>query len=368
MAFNWNFKPRTRKGFYSAPVESLMPQAPGAIPTQMKGQVNLPEIEQPFDFNSYFTNLVNREEMDGYHPAQNFSVPNQQHGGNPAVNYDGYSPTTPMSEQDVINQNLAERQTGNADDMANWIQQGGTPQADAAAAAQAQAEQEAAAKTQRIAEIESEIKEIETRIATNTAKLQNFTGNADKIAAIEARKINAQDPTSIWRWKGSMDQQRINRQQDLERIEKEKKLTEAKNLKLNRNKIDNILQTTMPTQNMTRDKMDMAVKQLNDAEELAKNYGDTDALKKINERKNELGVYVPVDDEANIIESDFVKNMEMVGKKGGMSKKQFAQYVQSVLDDPKNKHIWHYSPELQRKLYTAIGKNTGAKPTNYAGY
>ena len=119
---------------------------------------------------------------------------------------------------------------------------------------------------------------------------------------------------------------------------------------------------------MTRDKMDMAVKQLNEAEELAKNYGDTAALKKINERKNELGIYVPVDDEANIIESDFVKNMEMVGKKGGMDKKQFAQYVQSVLDDPKNKHIWHYSPELQRKLYAAIGKNTGAKPTNYAGY
>ena len=243
MAFNWNFKPRTRKGFYSAPVESLMPQAPGAIPTQMKGQVNLPEIEQPFDFNSYFTNLVNREEMDGYHPAQNFSVPNQQHGGNPAVNYDGYSPTTPMSEQDVINQNLAERQTGNADDMANWIQQGGTPQADAAAAAQAQAEQEAAAKTQRIAEIESEIKEIETRIATNTAKLQNFTGNADKIAAIEARKINAQDPTSIWRWKEGVNQQRINRQQDLERIEKEKAKAKDEQKQFIRNKISSTLPT-----------------------------------------------------------------------------------------------------------------------------
>jgi hypothetical protein len=124
----------------------------------------------------------------------------------------------------------------------------------------------------------------------------------------------------------------------------------------------------MPNQNMTRDKMDMAVKQLNDAEELAKQYKDNDSLKKINARKNELGIYVPVDDEANIIESDFVKNMEMVGKKGGMDKKQFAQYVQNVLDDPNNKHIWHYSPELQRKLYAAIGKNTGAKPTNYAGY
>lgn len=233
---------------------------------------------------------------------------------------------------------------------------------------QAMQEQAANQNAQRIEQIKAQIAEIEKRIATNTAKLQNFTGNTDQIAAIEARKINSQDPTSIWRWKEGVNQQRIQRQQDLERIEKEKKLNESKNIELNRNKIDNILQSTMPNQNMTRDKMDMAVKQLNDAEELAKQYKDNDSLKKINARKNELGIYVPVDDEANIIESDFVKNMEMVGKKGGMDKKQFAQYVQNVLDDPNNKHIWHYSPELQRKLYAAIGKNTGAKPTNYAGY
>lgn len=232
---------------------------------------------------------------------------------------------------------------------------------------QAMQEQAANQNAQRIEQIKAQIAEIEKRIATNTAKLQNFTGNTDQIAAIEARKINSQDPTSIWRWKEGVNQQRIQRQQDLERIEKEKKLNEAKNIELNRNKIDNILQSTMPNQNMTRDKMDMAVKQLNDAEELAKQYKDNDSLKKINARKNELGIYVPVDDEANIIESDFVKNMEMVGKKGGMDKKQFAQYVQNVLDDPNNKHIWHYSPELQRKLYAAIGKNTGAKPTNYDG-
>ena len=238
MAFNWNFKQRTRKGFYSAPVESLMPQAPGAIPTQMKGQVNLPEIEQPFDFNSYFTDLVNREEMDGYHPVQNFSVPNQQHGGNPAVDYDGYSPTTPMTEQDVINQNLAERQTGNAGDMADWIQQGGTPQADAAAAAQAQAEQEAAAKEQQIANIQSQISVLEKRIKENTTKLQNFTGNADKIAAIEARKINSQDPTMIWRWKADKDEARriANMEKD-----KTKQLTAANAMYEIQNDLDSII-------------------------------------------------------------------------------------------------------------------------------
>ena len=183
--------------------------APQKIPTKLKGQANLPEIEQPFDFNSYFTNLVNREEMEGYHPAQNFSVPNQQHGGNPAINYAGYSPTTPMTEEDVINQNIAERQVGNANDMANWIQQGGTPQADAAAAAQAQAEQEAVAKQQRIKEIEAEIAEIEQRIAE---RKRGMVANEDalntQLAAIEARKINQKDPTTIWRWKAQMDENR----------------------------------------------------------------------------------------------------------------------------------------------------------------
>ena len=290
--------------------------------------------------------------------------------GQPA--YDAAQAALQNKRNAMFTQNMSDRQVGNANDMMQWMQQGNDAQAfqqQQAAAAQAQSEQEAAAKQQRIQEIEAEIAEIKSRMAE---RKKGMSANEDdlnsQLAGIEARKINSQDPTSIWRWKVGMDSQKAQRTADLERIEKEKKLSEEKNLKINRNKIDNILQSTMPTQNMTRDKMDMAVKQLNDAEELAKNYGDTDALKKINERKNELGIYVPVDDEANIIESDFVKNMEMVGKKGGMDKKQFAQYVQSVLDDPKNKHIWHYSPELQRKLYAAIGKNTGAKPTNYAGY
>lgn len=225
-----------------------------------------------------------------------------------------------------------------------------------------------AGQEKRKADLQNEIAMLERRIADNTAKLQKWTGNADQIAAIEARKINAQDPTSIWRWKEGVNQQRLQRQEDLARIEAEKKLNEAKNIELNRNKIDNILSSTMSNPSMTRDKLEMALKQLNDAEELAKQYKDTDSLKKINARKNELGIYVPVDDEANVIESEFVKNMEMVGKQGGMDKKQFAQYVQSVLDDPDNKHIWHYSPELQRKLYAAIGKNTSTQPANYEGY
>lgn len=138
MAFNWNFKPRTLNGFNSAPVESLTPQAPGAIPTQMKGQ--------------------------GFSPAYNIQgLPQDTEDYRRAAYMDAYE----------------------ADEQAQQANQ-----------------------QKRIADIQNEIVTLEKRIAENTAKLQNFAGNVDQIAAIEARKINAQDPTSIWRWKVDRDETR----------------------------------------------------------------------------------------------------------------------------------------------------------------
>lgn len=95
--------------------------------------------------------------------------------------------------------NMEDRQVGNAQDMMSWMQQGND-------AAQYQADQEAAAQAQeaqraeQIKAIESQIAEIQARIAQNQAKLKNFTGSANQIAALEAQKINSQDPTMIWRW------------------------------------------------------------------------------------------------------------------------------------------------------------------------
>lgn len=112
-------------------------------------------------------------------------------------------------EDIAIEQNLNERQVGNANDMANWIQQGGTPVADAQAAAAQQAEQEAAAKQQRIAEIEAEITAIKNRMAERkNAMAANEDDLNSQLAGIEARKINSQDPTMFWRWKVGQDMQR----------------------------------------------------------------------------------------------------------------------------------------------------------------
>lgn len=144
--------------------------------------------------------------MQGYTPngAGRPSVPNNMHGGNAQPDLEGY---------------------------------GESLQAASDAVAQAQA------KEQQIADIESQIATLEKRIADNKAKLSNWTGNADKIAAIEARKINVNDPTSIWRWKQGQDQAMAIRKQDLERIEKEKEKTKEEQKQFVRNK----LAATLPT-------------------------------------------------------------------------------------------------------------------------
>lgn len=72
------------------------------------------------------------------------------------------------------------------------------------------------AREKKIVELESQISALEQSIAEKTAQLQNWTGNADKIAAIEASKINPSDPTMIWRWnEGRKD---AERQAELNRI------------------------------------------------------------------------------------------------------------------------------------------------------
>ena len=111
--------------------------------------------------------------MQGYTPnsAGRPSVPNDMHGGMGQPDLEGY---------------------------------GESLQAASDAAAQEQA------REQQIADIESQIATLEKRIAENQAKLKNWNGGdvANKVAALEARKFFSQDPTSIWRWKAQMDENR----------------------------------------------------------------------------------------------------------------------------------------------------------------
>lgn len=219
MAFNWNFKPRTLNGFNSAPVESLMPQALGAIPTQMKGQ--------------------------GFSPDYNIQgLPQDTENYQRAAYMDAY-------------------------------------EADEAQKAQAlQAQQ--AGQQKRIADIQNQIATLEKRIAENTAKLQNFTGNADQIAALEARKINAADPTSIWRWKVDRDEARR-----IAKMEKEKtKSTQQNNVKY---EIDNTLSSIIPRSDASSEEIQSNITKLYDLRTLAqKNEMPKSEIDKIDARIDSL--------------------------------------------------------------------------------
>ena len=161
MSFNWNFRREPDLTNYIG--AQIDPYNASRIASEnMRG----------YRPNTAFTPGTPAEQaaaaMNGYRPNQQggqFSVPNVMHGGMGQPNLEGYGESL-------------------------------------------QAASDAAAREQQIADIESQIATLEKRIAVNTAKLRNFTGNADRIAAIEARKINSADPTSIGRWKANLDETR----------------------------------------------------------------------------------------------------------------------------------------------------------------
>ena len=161
MSFNWNFRREPDLTNYIG--AQIDPYNASRIASEnMRG----------YRPNTAFTPGTPAEQaaaaMNGYRPnpqGGQFSVPNSMHGGMGQPNLEGYGESL-------------------------------------------QAASDAAAREQQIADIESQIATLEKRIAVNTAKLRSFTGNADRIAAIEARKINGADPTSIWRWKANLDETR----------------------------------------------------------------------------------------------------------------------------------------------------------------
>lgn len=240
MAFNWNFRPRTLNGFNSAPVESFMPQAPGAIPTQMKGQ-----------------------------------------GFSPDYNIQGLP-------QDTENYQRAAYMDAYEADEAQKVQ-----------ALQAQETE----RQNRIADIQNQIVTLKKRITENEAKLKNFAGNVDQIAAIEARKINTADPTSIWRWKVDKDQA-IR----LANMEKEKtKTTQQNNVKY---EIDNTLSSIMPRSDASSEEVKRDITKLYDLRTLAqKNEMPKSEIDKIDARIESLKNPKPESSEETGEEKDIFDDM-----------------------------------------------------------
>lgn len=95
----------------------------------------------------------------------------------------------------------------------------------------------------QIKDLQSQIEVIEKRLTENKAKLKNWDGNANKIAALEARKINVNDPTSIWRWKESQNQAKQIRKAELEYAKAEKEAAKKLAKQQVLNKVANTLGT-----------------------------------------------------------------------------------------------------------------------------
>jgi hypothetical protein len=141
------------------------------------------------------------------------------------------------------------------------------------------------AREKKIGELESQISALEQSIAEKTSKLQNWTGNADKIAAIEASKINSQDPTMVWRWnegrKDAEKQAELNRAASKEREELDNKNAQRKY----KNNVDMLLEKRIPTESGSQEQM------LNNVESVirdGKNIGAYDDVSRLMERKAEL--------------------------------------------------------------------------------
>ena len=137
---------------------------------------------------------------------------------------------------------------------------------------------------QKIADIQSQIEALKTRIAENEAKLKNWNGGdvTNKIAALEARKFFSQDPTSIWRWKVDRDEAR--------RLANEQKNTSDNVVRANALfEIQNDLDSIIVDDKMTSQDQKAYLSKLSNLKTLAqKNKLPTDAIdKKIKEVKGE---------------------------------------------------------------------------------
>ena len=143
---------------------------------------------------------------------------------------------------------------------------------------------QAQAKEQQIANIQSQIKTLQARIAENQAKLKNWNGGdvANKVAALEARKFFSQDPTSIWRWKTERDEAR--------RLANEQKNSSDNVVRANALfEIQNDLDSIIVDDKMTSQDQKAYLSKLSNLKTLAqKNNLPTDAIdKKIKEVKGE---------------------------------------------------------------------------------
>lgn len=139
------------------------------------------------------------------------------------VGMEGYVPATAQNNMQGYGNYMTQLTNNNGQGGQGAGYQFNDPSFEAYQAEQMKAEQAEQERQETIANIKSQISELEQRIATNTSKLKEMqTGNAvaDEIASLEGDKFgfrfNRQmnnDPTSLFRWaQGRKDTQAANKQ------------------------------------------------------------------------------------------------------------------------------------------------------------
>lgn len=178
----------------------------------------------------------------------------------------------------------------------------------------------------------------------------------DKIAAMDARRINNQDPTSIWRWKAAQDQaadlhgdtlfaQQQQREEDLKRIAAEKASNREDQVRQMQNKLDAYLPTMTIGLNTTPEQAQQFANTLAGLEAEASNYGIVDP--RIAALKTQLSGELPYNammaaiDELEDIDANFGKGADYANMKDA---KKF-EVFQKKLEDARN-NIIENNPDL----------------------
>ena len=174
-------------------------------------------------------------------------------------------------------------------------------------------------------------------------ELKQENPDVNKMAALEASKINgSQDPTSIWRWKKSLEAQEAQRAADLQRIKEEKDLQEAKSLQNLKYKIDAQLKPMTMGLNTTDADVKMWKNTLADLEEqgLAGNVGE-DYMNKIwNMQKSLNSGELPANQISRLTNDfDLLDNkFDIIKAQGGYGKDREAYIadVDKIMEDIKS--------------------------------
>ena len=203
---------------------------------------------------------------------------------------------------------------------------------------------------EKIKSLESQITALEQRIAANKQKLQNWGGIENQIAALEARKFNRQDPTSVWRWKQDRETQQKNRIEDQKRLEAQKALNEAKEKLINRYKLDATLKSAKADPYMTRDQKKAMLMTLNDAMRDAQIHNDIEYMDKVSAALQELNNALSYEDLANGLNEAYLTIKGMVGKQGGHTKEEAVKAIEELLNNPQYEPVFRNNPGLREQM------------------